>query len=151
MFAKRTLNYYNRKEVFMLRLALIFTFISVCCSVSAQHVSTRDNYYRQLNEKYTSALFRSDDAFILVPMDDKTAGSYLTLFSYLQGKIAGLQIYTVGFAAYVSYRQAKTAFFLDEMPVDAGELSSVSMEDIAMIKVFRPTFIGAIGGGPGGA
>ena len=36
-------------------------------------------------------------------------------------------------------------------PVDLSYLSSVNMDDVAYIKVFRPPFIGAVGGGAGGA
>jgi hypothetical protein len=41
--------------------------------------------------------------------------------------------------------------FLDEMPVDVGFLNGLPVGDIAYVKVLRPPFYGAAGGGSGGA
>ena len=43
----------------------------------------------------------------------------------------------------------RPALFLDEVRVDASLLSSISINDVALIKVFRPPFFGALGGGSG--
>ena len=41
--------------------------------------------------------------------------------------------------------------FLDEMQSDLNFVQSMPMSDVALIKVFRPPFLGAPGGGSGGA
>jgi hypothetical protein len=51
----------------------------------------------------------------------------------------------------VSWRGSATTIYLDEMPVDAQTIAGIPMADIAYIKVFRPPFMGAFGGGAGGA
>ena len=54
-------------------------------------------------------------------------------------------------APTLSWRGGTPDLFLNEMRTDAQGLSSISMSDIAYIKVFRPPFMGATGGGAGGA
>jgi hypothetical protein len=49
------------------------------------------------------------------------------------------------------WRGSQTSTFLNEMPVDAQTISTIAVPDIAYIKVFRPPFFGAFGGGAGGA
>jgi hypothetical protein len=73
------------------------------------------------------------------------------IFSYLQGKVAGLQITGTGANATVRWRGSSTSLFLNEMPGDPSMISSVNINDIAYIKVLRPPFMGSFGGGAGGA
>jgi hypothetical protein len=49
------------------------------------------------------------------------------------------------------WRRFPVALFLNEVPVDAGTLANVYLSDVAYIKVLRPPFYGAMGGGGGGA
>ena len=37
------------------------------------------------------------------------------------------------------------------MRVDAATITQLNVNDIALVKVYRPPFIGAFGNGPGGA
>jgi hypothetical protein len=46
---------------------------------------------QQFNEKYVSSLFRSGDERMLSIMDDHSAFSAPNIFTYLQGRVAGLQ------------------------------------------------------------
>ena len=41
--------------------------------------------------------------------------------------------------------------FLNEIEIDIPGIQTISMSDVAMIKVFPPPFFGAFGGGAGGA
>ena len=107
---------------------------------------------QELNERYATGLFDSQDAYQFSVIDDPSATVSLSAFAYLQAKVAGLQISN----AYstdprVIWRGASPSFYLDEVPVDASMLASISMTQIAFIKVFRPPFFGAFGGGSGGA
>lgn len=45
-----------------------------------------------------------------------------------------------------------TALFLDEMPMmEPADMSHVAMNDVALIKIFNPPFMGGFGNGAGGA
>ena len=44
-----------------------------------------------------------------------------------------------------------TDLFLDQLPSQSTMLQTLAMQDIAMVKVFRPPFFGSMGGGAGGA
>ncbi|HEX5151388.1 MAG TPA: hypothetical protein VFW07_08060 [Parafilimonas sp.] len=107
-----------------------------------------------LDEKYASPLFGGSDAYQFDVANDPFGKSALSVLQYLQGKVPGLNITTGGGAAgagSVTWRGGTPSFFFNEMPVDLGYLSSVNMSDVAYIKVFRPPFIGAVGGGANGA
>ena len=135
----------------MVRYALIIWLMAIGLTANAQLVQSEE-YRHQLNEKYTSGLFSSDDAWMLVPDDDPVAMGSLNVFQYLQGRIPGLQITnTAGLNPVIKYRSVKPAFFLDEVRVDEYVINSLNINDVALIKIFRPPFVGAIGNGPGGA
>ena len=105
----------------------------------------------KMDADYTSGLFSGGDGYTFTTDDDPFAKSAQSVLSYLQGKVAGLQISTMGGSGSASWRGSPTSFFLNEMNTDVTQLQSVSMTDVAMIKVFRPPFFGAMGGGAGGA
>lgn len=104
-----------------------------------------------LDEKYAKGLFSGGDGYQFDLVNDPSALGRPDIFSYLQGKVAGLQISTAGGTPSLSWRGGTPQLYMDEMPVDASLLSSIPVSDIAYVKVFRPPFMGAIGGGSGGA
>lgn len=104
-----------------------------------------------MDEQYTSGLFSGGDAYTFVMDDDITAKGALSILNYLQGKVAGLQITGMGAQATMSWRGGTPTLFLNEMQTDLGLVQSLPVADVAMIKVFRPPFFGAQGGGSGGA
>lgn len=104
----------------------------------------------KMDEEYTSGLFSGGDAYTFTTEDDPFARSSPSVLSYLQGKVAGLQITTSGQGS-ASWRGSTPSFFLNESTTDMSQLQSISMNDVAMIKVFRPPFFGSMGGGAGGA
>jgi hypothetical protein len=103
---------------------------------------------QKLEEQYTSGFFSGGDGYTFTMEDDPFAKSALTVMDYLRGKVAGLQIGQDGSA---TWRGSQTSVFLDEMNSDINMVQSMSMNDVALIKVFRPPFFGASGGGAGGA
>ncbi|UAY52304.1 hypothetical protein [Ferruginibacter albus] len=106
----------------------------------------------KMNEEYTSGFFSSDDAHTFILEDDISSSSYSSIINYLQGKVAGLQIYTDGSGnASASWRGGTPGFYLDEMSSDMSAMQSIPVADIAMIKVFPPPFYGGSGDGSGGA
>jgi hypothetical protein len=104
----------------------------------------------QLDDKYTSGLFKGD-GYQFDFVNDPAAQSAIDVLSYLQGRVAGLTINGTGSQATVSWRGSSTSFFIDEFQADVERVQTMSINDIAYIKVLRPPFFGATGGGGGGA
>ncbi len=103
---------------------------------------------QKLDEKYTSGMFSGGDAYTFDLEDDRLSSAYMDIFTYLQGKVAGLAISTNGNSASLQWRGSTPTLYLNEMQVDVSQLKSTSVSDIAMVKVFRPgTAIGFGGGG----
>ncbi len=95
---------------------------------------------------------KMNDGRVFNVADDPFANSSISVLDYLQGKMPGLQISSTGFSGgSISWRGSPTSLFLNEMNTDASMIQSISMSDVAMIKVFNPPFFGAAGGGAGGA
>jgi hypothetical protein len=102
----------------------------------------------KMEEKYVSGLFSGDGrSFDLI--NDPLASSYMDIFQYLQGKVAGLQIASGAGGASLSWRGGTPALYLNEMQTDASMLSGTPVSDIAYIKVFRPGESIVSGGGNG--
>ena len=104
-----------------------------------------------LDEKYASGFFKGGDGYQFDITDDALAQSSPNVFTYLQGRVAGLQITTNGPQASLSWRGGSPQVYLDEIPTDISNVGSISMSNVAYIKVFRPPFMGGFGGGSGGA
>ncbi len=74
---------------------------------------------------------------------------HINIFTYLQGKVAGLQINTGGGQPCLQWRGGSPQLYLDQTPADASMVSSLSVNDVAYIKVFRPPFMGGFNGANG--
>lgn len=110
--------------------------------------STTKSPAQQFNEEYVSSLFRSGDERLVSVMDDPSALSYPNIFSYLQGRIAGLQIAPAGITSGTArWRGSPVTFFLDEVRTSAQQIANMPITDIAIVKAFPPPFLGAPGGG----
>jgi hypothetical protein len=103
----------------------------------------------KLDETYTSGLFSGGDASTFNLMTDPASAGYQDILSYLQGKVAGLQIVD-GTPPSLTWRGSTPSLYLNEMQIDANQLKSMSVPDIAMVKVFRPGSGVGFGGGAGG-
>lgn len=115
-------------------------------------VTARQKTKKQLlDEQYTTGFFSAGDAYTFDLSDDMTAQAAMSVLNYLQGKVAGLQITGAGPQAQMSWRGGTPSLFLNEMTSDISLIQNLNMADIAYIKVFRPPFFGAQGGGSGGA
>jgi hypothetical protein len=109
--------------------------------------ATKKPTVQVLDEKYTSGLFKGGDGYQFDLMNDPTSAGYMNIFSYLQGKVAGLQI--TPNPPSLSWRGGSPAVYLDEMPTDLDMISNIPVTDVAYVKVFRPPFMGGSGGGNG--
>ena len=105
---------------------------------------------QELDDQYANGLFKGGDGYFFDLSNEPNTG-YMDIFTYLQGRVAGLQISGTGSNATLSWRGSATSLFLNEMPADASLISGVNVTDIAYIKVIRPPFMGSFGGGAGGA
>jgi len=104
----------------------------------------------QMDEKYTSAFFKGDGMQFDITEDPAALGA-MTIFNYLQGRVAGLQISTGGPGGNTSlqWRGGSPQLYLDEMPTEPDQIQSVPVADIAYVKVFRPPFMGGFNGANG--
>jgi len=113
--------------------------------------STYKSPAQQFNEQYSTGLFRAGDERLISIMDSPDALGFSNILSYLQGRVAGLQISTAGLNGGAAvWRGSLVSFFLDEMRVSSQQIATVPMSDIAIVKAYPPPFFGAPGGGAGG-
>jgi len=113
-------------------------------------VRSRGKSQKQImDEKYASGLFSGGDGYEFDLANDPLAAGSLNIFNYLQGKVAGLQISTVGSQPTLQWRGGSPQLYLDQTPIDANFVSSLSVNDVAYIKVFRPPFMGGFNGANG--
>jgi len=133
-------------------------------------VTSKEKTKRQLiDEEYTTGFFSDDPSTqskTILPEDDPAFLASQNLFAYLQGRIAGLQITLDGNDALITWRSFETSLFVNEVPQtsmsfatgkimeDPSYILSLSMSEIAMVKIFEPPFFGSgssSSGGQGGA
>ena len=103
----------------------------------------------KLDQKYTSGMFQGGDSYQFDLINDPFANVSQSVFTYLQGKVAGLQITTNGGNASMQWRGGSPSLYMNEVPADVNQIGSMSMADIAYIKVFRPPFMGGFNGANG--
>jgi len=102
----------------------------------------------QLDEKYASGLFSGGNASQFDVLNDPF-GKSGDIFTYLQGKVAGLQISGQGAGTSLSWRGGSPQVYIDEMPSDISMVSSININDVAYIKTFPPPFMGGFNGANG--
>jgi hypothetical protein len=102
-----------------------------------------------IDKRYTSGMFSSGDGYTFDLTKENP--TQFNVFQYLQSKVAGLQIAGDMNNPSLSWRGGRPSLYLNEMPVDVSMLTTVNINDIALVKVFRPPFMGGFGGGSGGA
>jgi len=135
----------------MKRILLIASLITTTISAMAQtRLSNPKNPKELLNDKYASSLFKSADGTIF-DLENETVGAYFNILDWLNGRVAGLQIYLTRSGIRVPViRGSAATIFVDEIRMDPSYLNFLSVNDIAMIKVIKGPFVGAIGNGGGG-
>lgn len=104
-----------------------------------------------MDEKYTSGFFTGGDNYSFDFINDKSANTAVNVFTFLQGRVAGLTVSGNMQSPTLQWRGSPVSLFIDEVPIDVEFVSSINVSDIAFVKVFRPPFFGAPGGGSGGA
>jgi hypothetical protein len=114
---------------------------------------------QELEERYASGLFSGFSERTIDLVNTTEAIYQSNIFDYLTSRVPGLNIVKDGLDYQIYYRQNASlssmgpivmTLYLDEIETDASFIATIPANQIAMVKVFS-TFIGASGGGPGGA
>lgn len=128
-------------------------FLAVSSAVGQQRISQPKSVEQMLNEEYCTGLFKSADGTYFDMLNDRTATgaiTYLNILDWLQGRVAGLQIYNSSTNVKIPFiRNSRASIYVDEMPVSPSFLNLLSVSDIGMIKVIKGPFAGAFGGAGG--
>lgn len=93
---------------------------------------------QQLHETYSVHLFKSGEGtWFNLENDNNTTGavSYVNILDWLQGRVAGLQVYSYRDIRVPLLRNRPATIFVNEMRVDYSFLNSLSTADIGLIKV----------------
>ncbi|HMK17375.1 MAG TPA: hypothetical protein VK492_04190 [Chitinophagaceae bacterium] len=136
----------------MKKIFLITALFTIGFSTIAQIDLSRSSKSRKeiLNEQYASGLFKNAEGTI-IDVENENVQGYLNILDWLNGRVAGLQIYISRSGIRVPViRGLAATIFVDEMRMDPSYLNFLSVNDIGMIKVIKEPFVGAIGNGGGG-
>ena len=99
---------------------------------------------------YCSGMFKSTHGTILDVANNTSSKGYLNILDWLQGRVAGLQVYTTKTGIlFPVIRGNVPGIYLDEIPVNASFLNSLNINDIAIVKVIKTPFYGGFNGGGG--
>ena len=104
-----------------------------------------------MEETYVSGMFAGDARGKFDLVNDPSASGYQSIFQYLQGKVAGLQINMGAGTPSLSWRGGTPSLYLNEMKADAEMISNTPVSDIAYVKVFSPGDAGSFLTGGSGA
>jgi len=137
------------KKITLLALVSIFFLTTFAQRYTGKDYQTQQD---KLNEEYCSGLFKTHDGIIFyLQSEDESAKSYSNILEWLNGRVAGLQLYYTRNGTPVPFmRNSRSSVFVDEIAVDPGFLNTLPVTDIALIKIIKEPFVGAIGNGAGG-
>ena len=137
----------------MKKLFLIVFLSGLYWTGFGQRISQPRSKNELLQEKYCSALFSTPHGEYFDLLDESTsttALSYFNILDWLQGRVAGLQVFTARDGTRIPViRNQATTVYVDEMRVSYDYLNSLPVADIGMIKVIKGPFIGNPGAGGG--
>ena len=136
------------KRIVLLVFACLIGIVTFAQRYSGKNESPQE----KLNNEYCSGLFRTHDGIIFdLQNENESANAYSNVLEWLQGRVAGLQIYYTRSGIAIPFiRNTRASVFVDEVQVDPSLLSDIATTDIAMIKVIKGPFVGAVGNGGGG-
>ncbi|MFS4473190.1 hypothetical protein [Chryseobacterium sp. T20] len=109
----------------------------------------KKNKTKKLNDELSSNLFKSINEQIFDFVNDSSAQGSSDILQWLQGRVAGLTITLQNGTYTPNLRGGNVNIFLDEMPIDANQIPSISISDIAMVKIIKGPFVANSGGGDG--
>ncbi len=101
---------------------------------------------KKLNKQLSSSLFTSINESVFDFVNNPNLQGSTNILQWLQGKVAGLNVQFQN-GDYIPYIRGSVAgVFLDEVNVDPGQISSLPMSEIAMVKVSKGSIVGVFGG-----
>lgn len=107
----------------------------------------------KLNEEYCTGLFKMVDGTYFDLLEDRinvSAQGYRNILDWLQGRVAGLQVYrTYDDRSIAFIRNQRASIFVDEINVTEDFLNALPVSDIAMIKIIKDPVLSGWRG-PGG-
>jgi hypothetical protein len=134
----------------ILSSAILLSCVAAFSQIQISKVKSKEEL---LNEKYCSGLFKTPDGTYFDLLNDDATLSvkgYFNVLHWLEGRVAGLQVYVSRTSAHIPYiRNSRAGIYVDEMQVGPEYLNSLSVHDIAMIKVIKGPFAGGFNS-PGG-
>ncbi|MBL7710517.1 MAG: TonB-dependent receptor plug domain-containing protein [Chitinophagaceae bacterium] len=137
----------------MKKISVLVTSIFLSLLISAQAYkgnTPTTTPEEKLNELYCSGLFKTTDGTILDVASEVSAKGYLNILDWLQGRVAGLQVYTSRMGVSIPViRGSVPGIYVDEMPVSMSYLQMLNINDIAIVKVIKTPFYGGFNGGGG--
>ena len=135
----------------MKKILIITALFSVSFATLAQtRISRPKSQAEILNDQYASGMFKSADGTIF-DIENENVGAYFNILDWLEGRIAGLQVYVSRSGVRIPVIRGSVAtIYVDEIRLDASFLNALSVHDIAMVKIIKGPFAGAIGNGGGG-
>jgi hypothetical protein len=135
------------KKIFLIAAFFTTTFAAMAQVSVSRHSKSQTEI---LNDQYASGMFKGADGTIF-DIANENVQVYFNILDWLEGRVAGLQVYVSRSGVRVPViRGSLASIYVDEMRMDAAFLNSLSVNDIAMIKVIKGPFAGAIGNGGGG-
>lgn len=93
----------------------------------------------KLNEELSTPMFQSVNSTIFdFVNEDQAASGYMDVLQWLQGRAAGLTFQRDQSGNNIPYiRGSQAKLYLDEMQVDANAITSISIGQIAMVKILK--------------
>lgn len=135
------------KRIFLIISIVTFTITSFC----QKRIAPQKTREEILNETYCTGLFNTQHGDYFDFLDEtisSSAVSYFNVLDWLQGRVAGLRIYTNRNSLRIPYiRNQRAGVFVNEMRVDYDYLNLLPVNDIAMIKIMKGPFASPFGSG----
>ncbi len=150
----------NARNNYLLAQQQDLAFLQQGTTLAEVQVKTKlKTRIEQLEEKYVSGMFATLNAkqFNMVDAPLGTTIGYNNIFDYLQTRVPGLKIPgpgddsppTLGYTIGPTMLPVPLAvnLFINEFPVNSSNLASLTMDNIAYVKVISPPFLGSIQSG----
>ena len=116
----------------MKKILLITALFTIGFSAVAQvNLSKSSKSSKEiLNEQYANGIFKNAEGTI-IDVENEHVQGYLNILDWLNGRVAGLQIYITRTGIRVPViRGSAATIFVDEMRIDPSYLNFLSVNDI---------------------
>ena len=109
-----------------------------------------------VNEKYTTGVFRTPGKVNLDNINEPANDKSLNVVDYIKNSVQQIEINGGQFVnrknfSLLTGQKWIVGVFLNEVPTQIGQLRTIRVQDVALIKFYEAGFIGSGSGSPGGA